>query len=150
MTILSPTSFLTWLLIHTMHAWGLAQAWGRVLSFLFTQTSYLFAYPLMFLFYLVHQVGPPPSISSQGDPLHCDQTLDPTRTHLLCYSHGGEWIASYHVIRDAFASIFKKNKFSCFAWTNPCPSIPFSLIFSSTGWHRVINQSHLHLCGCGD
>jgi hypothetical protein len=99
----------------------------------------------MFFFYLVHQ-----SISSQGDPLHCDQPLDLARTHLLSYSHGGGWIASYHMIRDVFASILEKNKVSCFAWTDACPSIPFPLVFSSTSLHRVINWSHLHLSGCGD
>ncbi len=125
MTILSSTSSLTWLLIRTMHAWGLVQAWGWVLRFLFAQTSRLFAYPSMFFFYLVHQ-----SISSQGDPLHCDQPLDPTRTHLLSYSPGGEWIASYHMIRDAFASILEKKQGFMFRLNKHVSfhPLPFSLL----------------------
>jgi len=69
----------------------------------------------------VHQVGPPPTINSQGDPLHCDQPLDLVRTHFLWYSHGGEWIASHHVARIAFNSIAKKKGHVSFEQTHVLP-----------------------------
>lgn len=41
----------------------------------------------------------------------CGQPLNLTKTHLLCYFHGGEHNASHNVVWDAFASIMKYARF---------------------------------------
>jgi hypothetical protein len=65
----------------------------------------------VFSFVLHTKLGLSHSLAFGAIHCICGQPLDPTGTHLLCFSHGGEWIASHDAIRDAFASIVRDARF---------------------------------------
>jgi len=74
-------------------------------GFLFVQSFHLFFWPYMFSPLCCHYDEPPHFLTIRWT--HCigSQPLDLIGIHLLCCSHGGEWISSHDVIRDAFTSI---------------------------------------------
>jgi hypothetical protein len=148
MTILSLASFLTWLLIHITHAWGLAWAWGWVFKFLLPYHSTFPSSLWCFFLYIEHWVELSHLLTFGVIYCICGQLLNPTWTHFLCCSHGGgmDYIPRHG--SKCFCLHCKKHGVSRFTWSNPCPFITFPLIFSWTSWHHVISWWHLHLSWC--
>ncbi len=77
---------------------------------------WFFAHPIIPSFYLnfglryflicvAHQVALSQTFSFQVDKCICDQLLNPRGTHFLCWSNGGEHMAFYDIVWDAFTSI---------------------------------------------
>jgi hypothetical protein len=143
MTILSPTSFLKWLLICTMHTEVLHKPEASVGLF-----GHLII-PLVHLAYVVF-----PSILRTRLGLPHPLVLKLTHLHLwLVFTFCNNspfllfpWRGMDYILQCSSIYLHlhcKRHKFSCFAWANPCPSTPFLLVFSLTSWHCVISWWHL-------
>jgi len=102
-----------------------------------------------FLLCFAHQVGFSPFISFQDDPLHLWPIVISCRDPFFCCSHGEEHIASHDVVWNAFSSIVRDTWF-LFHMSRPMSFHPFPLIFSSMGWHHVINRWHSQFGGFDD
>jgi hypothetical protein len=111
-------SILTWLLIPTTYAWSITRAHGHMLGFFAHQIIPPFHLPSnVFLLYVVHQVGPPPSFHSQGDPLHLWPTFKSYRDSFFRFSHGEDkshptmWFKIFlPPLRKTYGFMFHVNK----------------------------------------
>jgi hypothetical protein len=125
----------------------LCEPMGKCLAFYLPSHS---TFPLTcscFLLCFAYQVGFPPFITSQDDPLHLWLVVISCKDSFFCCSHGEEWIASHDVVWNAFASNVRD---AWFHMSRPMSFHPFLLIFWSMGWHHVINWRHLHFGECDD
>jgi hypothetical protein len=78
----------------------------------------------------------------------CGQPLNLVGTHLLCCSHGGEWIASHNVVQNVFTSIVKDTWFHV---SKPMsfyyPLFNFftnGLTSCNSWWHPHFNQCYYY------
>jgi hypothetical protein len=103
----------------------------------------------VFCFVLCIRLGLPRPLTLRLIHYICDQPLNLVGTHLLCCSHGGEWIISHNVIQDVFTSIVKDTWFHVskpmFFYYSLFNFFPNGLISCNSWWHSHFNQC----CHCG-
>lgn len=111
-----------------MHTWSLAQVRHEMHGFAHPIIPHFSLAFKVFSFVLRTKLGLPHPLVFKVTHCICGQPLDPTRTHLLHYSHNG----MDYIPRCCLACLHlhhKKRGVLCVAWTNPCTSTTFPLVF---------------------
>ncbi len=118
----------------------------RVCAWLFAHLVILsFHLAFNFFYSVLHiRLGVPHPLTLGLIHYICGQTLNLMGTHLLCCSHGGEWIASHNVVQNVFTSIVKNTWFHVskpMSFYYPLFNFFFGGLTScNSWWHPHFNQ----------